>query len=107
VLNIHKKESSMSRIRGSGAISARFLILLTLMAAAPGAALARGDTVGVPENARAKNNGSGWKCDRGFRAVNKACVVVEVPVNAHLGYSGNDWKCNRAYRRQQDSCSLP
>jgi len=53
------------------------------------------------------SSGLGWKCDRGYRRDDGACIAVEVAENAHLDYSGNGWECNRPYLKQQDKCALP
>ena len=81
------------------------LTLLVLLAAAPGHAFSQGHSVGIPEHASAKRFGSGWECDRGYRAAREACVALEIPENAHLDYSGNDWECNEPYRKRQDRCA--
>ncbi len=69
----------------------------------------------VPPNGylEVSSYGSGWACERGYRAVDEGCMAVKVPENAHLDDSGNDWDCNRPYRKQQDyqkqqdRCALP
>lgn len=51
----------MSRMRRSRAVFIHALILLAILAAAPGVVFAQGGSVGMPENARAKSFGSGWE----------------------------------------------
>jgi len=51
--------------------------------------------------------GSGWECDRGFRAVKEVCLAVVVPENAHLKTSGTGWECNRPYNKRIEKCVLP
>lgn len=87
------------------ALSIHPLIFLALIAAVPGHAFGQGHSVGIPEHANAKRYGSGWKCDRGYRAAREACVAFKIPENAHLDYSGNDWKCNEPYRKRQGRCA--
>ena len=50
--------------------------------------------------------GPGWKCNRGYRAADEACMPLAPPENAHIDYSGNDWECNRPYRKRLDECVL-
>ena len=50
--------------------------------------------------------GSGWKCERGYRAADEVCDDLKLPQNAHVDYSGNDWDCNPPYRKQQGKCVL-
>ena len=42
--------------------------------------------VTVPQNSYLANFafGPGWRCNRGYRAVDEACVAVKVPENAYL-----------------------
>jgi hypothetical protein len=49
--------------------------------------------------------GSGWACERGYRAAGDDCVEVEVPENAHLDFSGNDWECDKPYSKRSDRCA--
>ena len=56
----------------------------------------------VPKNGHLTDSsyGTGWECDRGYRAVDKTCVAVKVPVNGYfvdLSY-GPGWKCDRGFR---------
>lgn len=71
----------MSRMRRPRAISIYSLILWALLAAAPGVVFAQVASIGIPENAHVKSYGSGWECDRGYRAVDEACMSVKVPAN--------------------------
>ena len=63
----------------------------------------------VPENGYLADSGHGpgWQCNRGYRAVDEACVAVKVPENAHIDLFGNGWECNPPYRKQQDGCTTP
>ena len=97
----------MRKMQQVHATSIRMLVLLALMAAAPGLVFSQGGSVELPENARAKSYGSGWECERGYREDNGACIAVIVAENAHLDSSGNDWECNRSYRKKQGKCALP
>jgi hypothetical protein len=73
----------MSRMRRPRTNSLHFLILLALLATAPGVVFAQVASIGMPENSHARSYGSGWECDRGYRAVDEACVAVKVPANAY------------------------
>lgn len=53
------------------------------------------------------SSGSGWDCDRGFRAVKEACVAVVVLENAHLKTTRTGWKCNRLNKKRRKKCVLP
>ena len=83
----------MIKMRHTPIISFHLLMLLVLLTAVPGRVFAKGGTVEMPENASAKKYGSGWECDRGYRASKETCLALKVPKNAHLDYSGNEWKC--------------
>ena len=65
-------------------ISIRALILLERLATVSGLSFAQGDSVEVPDNARAKEYGNGWECDLGYRAVNEASIAVRLPTNVYL-----------------------
>ena len=94
----------MSRMRRPRAISIHPLILLALLAAAPGVVFAQGGSVGIPENASVKSYGSGWECDRGHQEVDGACAAVKVPPKAYLNSFGDEWKCDRGYRKVNEAC---
>ena len=74
----------MRKMQQVPATSIRVLVLLALMAAAPGLVFSQGGSIELPENARAKSYGSGWECERGYRKDNGACTAVGVPANAYL-----------------------
>lgn len=96
----------MSRMRRPRAISIHSLILLAALAAAHDVVFAQRDSVGMPENARAKSDGSGWECDRGYRELNGACAAVKAPANAYptdTSY-GRGWECDRGYREVDETC---
>ncbi len=97
----------MIKIRKAPATSIYSLVLLALLAAVHGLVFAQAGSVELPDNALAKGYGSGWECERGYRAVNNACVTVNVAESAHLDSSGNDWECNRPYRKKQGKCAQP
>jgi phospholipid transport system substrate-binding protein len=48
---------------------------LALLGAVPGLVCAQGGSLEVPENARAKSDGNGWECDKGYRKVDETCLV--------------------------------
>ena len=69
--------------------------------------------VHCPEGLDARNgylagplHGSGWKCDRGYRAVDDDCVAIKVPANGYLADTpyGSGWKCDRRYREVGEAC---
>jgi hypothetical protein len=60
----------MSAMRRPPAITIRSLILLTLLAVMPGHVFAQGGPVEIPQYASAKNYGTGWVCDPGYRVLN-------------------------------------
>ena len=94
----------MSKWRPLGTIPIHALIILVASAANPSLVFAQGSSAAMPENARANSYGSGWECDRGYRNVDQACVVVMVPQNGYLNTSGDRWECDRGYRRVKESC---
>ena len=86
----------LSRPRRQPALIARALVLLALLATAPGFAFAQSTSVLAPENSHAKSYGSGWQCDQGYRESDGACAAIKVPVNAYLtnvSY-GRGWECD-------------
>ncbi len=97
----------MSKMRRPRDISAHSLILWALLAAVPGLVFAQGGTGDMPENAHAKSYGSGWRCDKGYRAVDEACVAIKVPANAYLANTsyGRGWECGRGYREVDEACT--
>ena len=64
--------------------------------------------VQVPENGYLTDSayGSGWQCERGYRAINEICVAIRVPESGYLadaGY-GPGWRCDRGYRAVDEAC---
>lgn len=97
----------MARMRTPRAVSIHCLILISLLAAAPSVVLAQSTPVALPANAKAVAYGDGWECERGYRAVDDACVAVTLPDNAHLTNIGDNWVCNRPYEKDEGRCILP
>lgn len=64
-------------------------------------------TVKVPDNAHAKNYGSGWECDKGFREKNRGCIAIKVPDNAFPTNSnyGQGWECSWGFRQVGTRCA--
>jgi hypothetical protein len=58
----------------------------------------------IPSNAYLDSNGTVWRCERGFKRMESACVELAVPVNAYLDYSGNEWRCEDGFNRVGDAC---
>ena len=65
----------MSRMIQTPVISFRALIFLALLAAVSGPSFAQGDSVEVPDNARAKEYGKGWECNRPFNKRREKCAL--------------------------------
>jgi len=82
------------------------LIIFTSLTTTPGFVIAQNISVDIPENAQAKNFGSGWECDPGYRAANNSCVAIKVPENAYSTNTtyGRGWKCSWGYLRADDTC---
>jgi len=97
----------MRRPRATFTRSLVSLILLAVLAAAPGVVLAQGGSGAIPANARAKSYGSGWECKRGYREVDGACAAVKVPANAYPTNKsyGRGWTCERGYREVDGACT--
>jgi hypothetical protein len=106
MLGFHDKERPMSRMRLLRAISTHALILLGLLAVAPGGVFAQGDSIEMPQNAHAKSYGGGWECDRDYRKINETCAAVEIPANAYSTNAsyGRGWECGRGYRKSVEAC---
>jgi hypothetical protein len=85
--------------------SIRALVFLAVLVSVPGVLIAKSRTVEIPENARAKHYGSGWECNRGYRAAGKRCVAVKAPANAYLNSFGDRWKFKRGYREVDAACA--
>ena len=94
----------MNRLRQRYDRSIQVLILVTLLAALSGGALAESRFPGVPDNAHAKGYGNGWKCDAGYRKVKNACAAIKMPANAYATNRsyGRGWECVRGYRESRD-----
>ena len=60
----------------------------------------------VPPNAYLDHNGTAWRCNRGYRLHENACVAIEVPANGYLTEAtyGQGWKCERGYRASGKEC---
>ena len=71
----------------------RLIPLFLLVTVSPIPVAAQADVAEAPINSHATGYGDGWRCDRGFRKINRSCVVVQVPTNAHLDSSGDGWEC--------------
>ena len=65
-------------------------------------------TVKVPDNAHAKNYGSGWECDKGFREKKRECAAIKVPDNAFPTKSnyGQGWECSWGFRQEGALCAV-
>lgn len=82
------------------------MTLVGFLVTAPGDAAAQSNAAGIPKNAHAKEFGSGWLCNRGYREVKGACSAIKVPANAHLDYTGNGWECSQPFQKQKSGCAL-
>jgi hypothetical protein len=60
------------------------LIVFAFVVATSGAVFAEDCSLDMPENTSTARYGSGWKCDRGYRADTKVCVAIKVPANEYL-----------------------
>jgi hypothetical protein len=80
--NFNKKEHPVRWLRQTLGASIHALVFLAVLVSVPGVLIAKSRTVEIPENARAKNYGSGWECNRGYRAAGKRCVAVKTPANS-------------------------
>jgi hypothetical protein len=83
---------------------------LVALAATVGTAefvFAQGVEATLPANASAKNYGSGWDCDKGYRKNAGTCSAVSLPANGYLTESatGSGWTCARGYRAVADACA--
>ena len=72
----------------------------------PGVVAAESVSAAIPDNARAKNYGSGWECNEGYREKDGLCAVIEVPANAYPTKSSNGkgWKCSWGHREEDNAC---
>ena len=54
----------------------------------------------------ANTYGTGWECDRGFRAKDSTCEPVKVPENGYFveNSAGLGWTCERGYKKLGASC---
>ena len=50
--------------------------------------------------------GTGWACERGYRADGETCVRIDVPKNAYFVDSsyGPGWSCERGYSPSDGVC---
>jgi hypothetical protein len=84
----------MHGLQQERAVSVCALMLLVPLAVHSGHALAREDSVVIPEQPHARMHGSGWECDRGYRPVSGAAAGPEPPVsrpgNDHVKENGNN-----------------
>ena len=97
----------MSRRQRLSAVSVGALVLFALLAIAPGVGFTQHVAVAMPENAVAKNYGSGWECAPGYRKGSGVCTAVEVPAHAfptNTSY-GRGWECDRGYRKAGNACA--
>lgn len=76
---------------------------LVLVAVIP---LAAGAATGVPDHATAREYGSGWTCDPGFREDAGGCSTIVVPEHAYADGStyGSGWQCRWGYKRVSAGC---
>ena len=82
------------------------MTLIGFLMTAPGDVSAMKNSAGMPKNAHAKEYGSGWSCDRGYREVKGRCIAVKVPANAYptdTSFS-RGWECGRGFRDIKDAC---
>ena len=70
------------------------------------AAIAKDESVKIPENAKAKSYGSGWECIRGFRQSKGDCIRIRIPANAYPTKSayGAVWECRRGFKTKGETC---
>ncbi len=98
---------SMTGIRVAPRVWMPLLAILLTLVMLPAMSLAQSGSDGIPANAHAKSYGSGWDCDRSFRARGNECVAVDVPANAyptHRSY-GVGWACAHGFIEiDQSSC---
>lgn len=86
-----------TRRPGSWALCA--LAFLAVLGSTPGTVHAETSRPAVPENARALSYGSGWTCNRGYRAVGDGCEAIRIPDDAFATDTtyGRQWECNRGF----------
>jgi hypothetical protein len=93
--------TSIHRIR-----SHLFSLVLLALASCLGAAATHADEAGGgPQNSHATRYGSGWECNRGYKASAQSCVAIEVPANAYLDSNGREWRCDRGYEKASGRCT--
>ena len=96
----------MISARQLGDLLIRVLTLSATVSSLSGNAFAQEGPLQVPANATARQYGSGWDCDQGYREHEGTCAVVGIPANAfptHYPF-GPGWECNRGYRAVDDVC---
>lgn len=99
--------ASMTHTRRQRAVLMQLPVALTALTALFNPTYAQNAPIAPPANATAMTNGSGWRCDHGYRRDVESCVHVEVPANAYLTGStyGRGWTCERGFRIRDDSCT--
>ena len=60
--------------------------------------------VAVPANGYLDNQGSGWRCERGFTRDTSRCVAIVLPDDAYMDYTGNGWACAEGFRKESKGC---
>ena len=84
-------------------------LVVSLAIGEPPAATAQSDPPAIPENARARDYGDGWKCDPGFMRDGLACRAIVLPDNAFLDKRAyrRGWTCHYGFTMtNDDSCVL-
>ena len=96
----------MARIQRLQSILIRPIILSISLLVTTNIAFSYDVSLDIPENAHPKKYGSGWKCDRGFQALNETCIAINVPKNGYLTnlFYGSGWDCDRGFRAVNDTC---
>src|SRR5690349_3296388 len=88
-LTSHSRHSGFMQLRSSSSLGATWLQwVLLAMAALPAMALSQTPSP-LPPNSHARDYGTGWDCNHGYRQDNRTCVRVQVPQNGYLDASGN------------------
>ncbi|MBW9271924.1 MAG: hypothetical protein K1566_19970, partial [Candidatus Thiodiazotropha sp. (ex. Lucinisca nassula)] len=96
----------MNISRCPNSIGIHYLMVILFVALVPYRALAFESSLELPANASALKYGNGWKCDQGYREVNKRCIAIKTPANAYLTHKsyGQGWECKWGYRELDKSC---
>lgn len=100
-------QGPMISVRQLDDLLIRVLTLSATVLSLSGNAFAQESPLQVPANATARQYGSGWDCDQGYREREGTCAVVGLPANAFpTNYSfGPGWECSHGYRSTEDSCA--